>query len=385
MLQTSPPCNRVYNKVVSGVPNITSHHTSLLFSTFYFAISILLTTVTISPHSTIKMPSFTVFKGSKDGSIVRSETSKPALTGDQILLKVTASGLCGTDLHYRKADMGLGHEGVGVVEETGPDVKHMKKGDRVGWGYEHNSCEHCQQCLKGSETYCAERKMYGQADLDQGSFAHSAVWREAFLFKIPDELSDEAAAPLMCGGSTVFNALHAYSTQPTETVAIMGVGGLGHIAIQFASKMGCNVIVLSGSDRKKDEAMKLGAHEFIATKGAKELKVSRPIDRLLVTTSAQPDWKLIAPILAPGASIHPLSVDGGDFTFPYMPMLMNGLTIQGSVVGPRYIHQRMLDFAALHKIAPIVEKFPMTEEGITEAMTKLENGEMRYRGVLIPQ
>ena len=330
------------------------------------------------------MPSFTVFKGTESG-IKKSETSKPALKGDQILLKVTASGLCGTDLHYAKAGMVLGHEGVGVIEETGPDVKYMKKGDRVGWGYEHDSCGHCQQCLKGAETYCPERAMYGEADLDQGSFAHHAVWREAFLFQIPDAMSDEVAAPLMCGGATVFNALHAYNVQPTETVGVMGVGGLGHLAIQFASKMGCNVVVLSGSDRKKDEAIKLGANEFYATKGAKELKLNRPLDRLLVTTSAQPDWNLIAPVMAPGATIHPISVADGNFSIPYMPLILNGLTIQGSVVASRYIHQRMLDFAALHKIAPVTQTWPMTEQGITEAMEALEKGNVHFRGVLIPE
>lgn len=281
--------------------------------------------------------------------------------------------------------MVLGHEGVGVVEATGPQCRYMKKGDRVGWGYEHDSCGHCQQCLKGSETYCPERVMYGLADLDQGSFAKAAVWREAFLFQIPDGLSDEAAAPLQCGGATVFNALHAYDTQPTETVGIMGVGGLGHLAIQFAAKMGCKVVVLSGSDRKKEEAMKLGAHEFVATKGAKELKVSQPLDRLLVTTSAQPQWDLIMPIMAPGSTIYPLSVAEGNFEIPYMPMLLSGITVQGSLVASRYIHQRMLEFAALHNIAPVVEKFPLTEKGITEAMDKLNNGEMRYRGVLVPE
>jgi D-arabinose 1-dehydrogenase-like Zn-dependent alcohol dehydrogenase len=96
--------------------------------------------------------------------------------------------------------MGLGHEGVGVIEEVGPQVTYMKKGDRVGWGYEHDSCGHCEQCLKGAETYCAERAMYAMADLDQGSFASHAVWREAFLFPIPDGLSDEVAAPLMVQG-----------------------------------------------------------------------------------------------------------------------------------------------------------------------------------------
>lgn len=121
--------------------------------------------------------------------------------------------------------MALGHEGVGVVEEAGPNVKILKKGDRVGWGYEHDACGHCMQCLTGTETYCPERAMYGYADADQGSFAHAGVWREAFLFAIPDGIKDEHAAPLQCGGATVFQCLNAYNVQSTETVGIMGVGG----------------------------------------------------------------------------------------------------------------------------------------------------------------
>ncbi|KAK3686262.1 hypothetical protein LTR37_019985 [Vermiconidia calcicola] len=281
--------------------------------------------------------------------------------------------------------MVLGHEGVGVIEATGQDVKYMKKGDRVGWGYEHNSCEHCHQCLSGSENYCPERQFYGEADTDQGSFAHGAVWREAFLYPIPEGMKDEAAAPLQCGGATVFNALYSYGIKPTDTVGVMGVGGLGHLAIQFASKMGCTVVVLSGSDRKKDEAMKLGATEFVATKGVKELKVSHPIDRLLITTSAQPDWQQLLPVLAPQGSIHPLSVASGNLEAPYFPIVANGLTIQGSVVASRHVHRKMLEFAALHNIEPIVETFPMTEKGIEDAMQKLTDGSIRYRAVLIPE
>lgn len=143
------------------------------------------------------MPSFTVFKGSKDGNPKKATTTRPdELKGDSVLLKITASGLCYTDIHYKTADMALGHEGVGIVEATGPDVKKLKKGDRVGWGYEHDSCGLCKQCLTGQEIYCPERQMYASADLDQGSFGSHAIWREAFLFKIPDELTDEAAAPL---------------------------------------------------------------------------------------------------------------------------------------------------------------------------------------------
>ncbi|KAF1833636.1 GroES-like protein [Decorospora gaudefroyi] len=331
------------------------------------------------------MPSFTVYKGSKDSKIVKSQTSKPDLKDDQVLIKVTASGLCGTDQHYKGADMALGHEGAGLVEDIGPNVKDLKKGDRVGWGYEHNSCGRCEQCLTGRETYCPEREMYGMANLDQGSFASHAVWREAFVFKLPDELSDAEAAPLMCGGATVFNALYTYNIKPTDRVGVMGVGGLGHLAIQFAAKMGCDVVVFSGSDSKKEEAMKLGAKEFVAMKGKSELEVSRPVDALLVTTSANPDWKMIMPVLAPNAIIFPMTVSFDNFEIPHLAMIQQGITVQGSVVAARAVHRKMLAFAALHGIKPIIMEFPLTQDGIEDAMKTLEEGKMRYRGVLRPQ
>ncbi|KAH7411994.1 chaperonin 10-like protein [Phaeosphaeria sp. MPI-PUGE-AT-0046c] len=331
------------------------------------------------------MPSFTVYKGSKGGKIVKGNTTRPDLQNDQVLIKVTASGLCGTDEHYKEADMALGHEGAGVVEQLGPDVKNLKKGDRVGWGYEHNSCGHCEQCLTGRETYCSEREMYGEANLDQGSFASHAVWKESFVYKIPDSLSDAEAAPLMCGGATVFNALHTYGIKPTDRVGVMGVGGLGHLAIQFAAKMGCDVVVFSGSDSKKDEAMKLGAKEFVAMKGKSEISISRPVDALLVTTSVLPNWDVILPVMAPNSKIFPITVAQGNFEIPHMPMLSKGITVQGSVVAARAVHRHMLAFAALHGIKPILMEFPLNESGIEEAMATLRDGKMRYRGVLKPQ
>ncbi|OCL03532.1 GroES-like protein [Glonium stellatum] len=331
------------------------------------------------------MVSFTVYKGSKDGSIVKSTTSKPELADDQVLLRVTASGLCGTDEHYRTADMVLGHEGCGVVEAVGPAVRHFKKGDRVGWGYEHDCCGTCDWCLSGRETFCPERAMYGYADLDQGSFATHAIWKEAFLFALPEELTDEEAAPLMCGGATVFGALHMYGVKPTSRVGVIGIGGLGHLAIQFAAKMGCDVVVFSGTDSKKEEAMRLGANEFFATKGVKELNIGKKIDCLLVTTSAQPDWNLYFSLMTPDSVVFPLTVTGGELKIPYMPFLSGGIRIQGSVVAPRLVHKQMLEFAARNGVKPILMKFPMNEAGITKAMKTLSDGDMRYRGVLVPE
>ena len=188
----------------------------------------------------------------------------------------------------------------------------------------------------------------------------------------------------MCGGATVFNALEAYDTRPTERVGIIGVGGLGHLAIEFASKMGCEVVVFSGSDSKKQEAINLGAKEFIATKGLEKID-TKPIQRLLVTTSVMPDWALYAPILAPEAKVFPLTVAGGNFEFPQMPLITQGITVQGTVVAPRNVHVTMLEFVASHGIEPIVQEFPLTKKGIEEAFDQLEQGKMRYRGVLVAQ
>ncbi|KAF2753524.1 GroES-like protein [Pseudovirgaria hyperparasitica] len=331
------------------------------------------------------MSNATFYKGSKSGRIQKADTQLKKLEGDFVRLRITASGVCGTDLHYRTQPMALGHEGVGIVEETGPAVKHLQKGDRVGWGYVHDTCGECEHCLTGMDTFCWSRAMYGEADLDQGSFGTGAVWREAFLFKVPDSIADEHAAPLQCGGATVFGALEIHNVKSTDRVGIIGVGGLGHLAIQFASKKGCDVVVFSGTESKKDEAMELGASSFYAMKDKKpgDTDIGRPLDALIVTASALPDWSLYIPLLNRGAKIFPLSVAEGDFAIPHMQMMSNGLVIQNSLVAPRLVHQRMLEFAAHHGIKPMVEKFEMSEKGIEEAMEKLDAGKLRYRAVLL--
>ncbi|KAF2097724.1 GroES-like protein [Rhizodiscina lignyota] len=334
------------------------------------------------------MPSFTVFKGLKDGSIVETTTTRPDLTADQVLVRITASGLCFTDVHHRHRDIGLGHEGAGVVEAIGPDVKSLKKGDRVGWGYLQNSCGECRECLTGRETFCVRREIYGTANFDQGSMGSHAVWHETFLFRIPEGMSDVDAAPLMCGGATVWAAMELYGIGPTSRVGIIGVGGLGHLAIQFVSKMGAEAVVFSGTNSKEAEARRLGANQFYAVKGKssindKELQSS--LDCLLVTASDQPNWDLYIPLMAANGKIIPLSVAEGDFKIPYMPMIMKGLTVQGSLVAPRFSHRNMLAFAARNGIKPIINEFPLSVEGIEKAFDVLNEGKMRYRGVLIPQ
>lgn len=325
---------------------------------------------------------FTVYKGSPSGKIVKGSTSKD-LRPDEVLLRVTHAGLCGTDLHHRNQDMVLSHEGVGVVEKVGSEVANYKVGDRAGWGYLHDACLHCDQCLGGNEIFCTKRVMYGESDFDQGAFATHAVWKEAFLFHIPDGVSSAEAAPLMCAGATVFNALELYGVRPTDRVGVVGIGGLGHLAIQFAAKMGCDVVVFSSTDSKRNEAVTLGAKEFYATRGARKLDIGRPVNYLIVTTSASPDWNLYLPIIAPMGTIFPLTVTDGNFSIPHMRLVGKGLRVQGSICPSRGLHVKMLRFAALHGIKPVIQTFPLTLEGIEEAIDKLEKGQIRYRGVLV--
>ena len=159
------------------------------------------------------------------------------------------------------------------------------------------------------DTLCPQRALYGSADLDQGSLATHAVWNQNYIFAIPSSLESIHAAPLMCGGATVFNALHHHGVTSTDRVGVIGVGGLGHLAIQFAAKMGCGVVVFSGSDSKKEEAKKLGAEEFYAVKGVKtgeellKLMGGRKVDVLMVTASQQPDWELYQPVVENGGMI----------------------------------------------------------------------------------
>ena len=148
--------------------------------------------------------------------------------------------------------------------------------------------------------------------------------------------------------------------------------------------MGCDVVVFSGTDSKKEEALNLGAHEFYATKNVNKLD-AKPIDRLLVTTSALPDWNIYIPILAPEAKIFPLTVAEGDFSFPHMALVTQGFSIQGTIVAARNVHEQMLAFSAEHGIKPVIEKFPLNKEGIERAFQHLDEGKMRYRGVLVTE
>ncbi|KAJ7793715.1 putative NADP-dependent alcohol dehydrogenase C 2 [Mycena olivaceomarginata] len=320
---------------------------------------------------------FTVFKGSANDGIVQSKTYRDGPTDTQVLVKITHSGICGSDEHFKHADMVLGHEGVGTVQEVGEKVSQFKVGDIVGWGLMHKACGHCEQCEVGHDQYCANVEHYGGHNLDQGSFGSHAIWDASFLFKVPESMAPEDAAPLMCGGATVYNIIASYNIRPTDRVGVVGIGGLGHLAI--------HVIVFSSTESKRNEATRLGATEFYATKGVESFNMGAKLDHLLITTAALPEWNLFMPVMKPRGKIYPLSMPSGSgmINLPFAPMFFGGLTVQASLVAPRSVQRNMLDFAARHEIKPIIERFPLTRPAWRRAWRSCARGRCGTEGCLL--
>ncbi|KAI7758881.1 hypothetical protein LZL87_009876 [Fusarium oxysporum] len=282
------------------------------------------------------MPSITVYRGTPSGR-VQEGTVPPRGPPKvhQVTVRITHSGLCGTDEYYKCQDMVLGHEG---------------------------------------------RQLYGFDEFNQGSFATYATWNEQFLFRIPESIPSAEAAPLMCAGAAVYSALRSSGVQWYHRVDVLGLGGLGHLAVQYAAKMGCHVTVCSHSSGKEEAARNLGASEFQVMGDTSPS--SRAVDCLLLTGAQEPDWFQALSLVRRGGVISAINVDSSELRCSYGDILMNATRIQGSLPAAPNVQREMLSFSALHEIKSIIETFPFTEGGIDEAMEKLRQGKMRYRGVL---
>ena len=318
------------------------------------------------------------------------EVPVPDPVRGQVLVEIAASGVCHTDLHAADGDWPVkptlpfipGHEGAGVVTAVGAGVTRLKEGDRVGLAWLHSACGHCEFCLSGWETLCAEQQNSGYSV--NGSFAEYALADAAFVGRIPNELTFRDAAPILCAGVTTYKGLKQTEARPGEWVVISGVGGLGHVAVQYAKAMGLHVAAVDIGPEKMRLARKLGAE--LAVDAREEDPVAEIQKRIggahgvLVTAVSLPAFKQAVGMLRRGGTCVLNGLPPGEFPISVFDMVLNGYTLRGSIVGTRLDLEEALEFAAEAKVKATIEDQPL--ESINEVFDRLKKGKVNGRVVL---
>lgn len=263
---------------------------------------------------------FYAYKGI-DGEVAKSESTLGELKSQDVLIRITHAGLCYSDVHFMNSSYVLGHEPVGNIEAVGSDVKDFSVGDVVGYGCNHLSCDTCDECRSGFDTLCSERVMHGSPEEGhQGGFGKYVIMNSRFTHKIPEGMDRAHAAVLQCAGATVFGPFLKYNIKPIHKVAIAGIGGLGHVALQVARAWGCHVTALSSSDRKREEATRFGAHEYINTSN-EGWEQNANFDFIISSNNAQPQYDSLVNALGSRGSLIVLALDFGRLEAPYFPLL----------------------------------------------------------------
>ncbi len=310
----------------------------------------------------------------------------PPIDPEHVDIRVEYCGICHSDLSMLRNEWGFstyplvpGHEVVGRVEAVGSSVKNLKVGDRVGLGWFSESCMTCPQCMGGDHNLCgsSESTIVGR----HGGFADRVRAHWAWTVKIPYALSAASAGPLFCGGITVFSPIVEFHVRPTDRVGVIGAGGLGHLAIQFLNKWGCEVTAFSSTPDKVDELTKLGAHRVVHSRDCEALKAEAGRFDFIISTVAVPlEWMSYVAALAPKGRLHTVGAIPAPVSLDAFPLIMGQRSFSGSPLGSPATTALMLEFCARHGIAPMVEEFPLSE--VNKAIDRLENGSPRYRVVL---
>lgn len=308
------------------------------------------------------------------------------LGAEQVEIKVSHCGICHSDLSMLDNEWGFstypfvaGHEVAGTIVAAGEQVKRVKAGDRVGLGWFSASCLHCPQCLAGDHNLCAtaEQTMIGR----YGGFANRVRCHWLWATPVPAALDPVKVGPLFCGGITVFNPIVQCGVQPTQRVGVIGIGGLGHLALQFLNKWGCEVVAFTSSDAKRQDALKFGAHLTVSSRDSAQMQgLAGSLDFILVTANVTLDWNAILGTLAPKGRLHVVGAVPEPIPVPAFTLLGGQKAISGSPLGSPATTAKMLAFCARHGIAPTIEKFPMSR--VNEALEHLRAGKARYRIVL---
>jgi len=320
------------------------------------------------------------------GKLEPFEYEAGPLGPDEALIKVEHCGICHSDLSMLNNDWGMtqypfvpGHEIVGIVEEVGNLVTDKTVGQRVGVGWNSGSCMTCECCVSGDHNLCgtAEGTILGR----HGGFAEKVKVKAIWAIPMPDSVDVVSAGPLLCGGVTVFNPLVQFDIKPTDRVGVIGIGGLGHMALMFLKHWGCEVTAFSSNPKKADEIKGMGAHKIINSRDPKELEAAKgKFDLILSTVNVTLDWNSYINTLRPKGRLHFLGATLEPLAIPVFPLLFGQLSISASPVGSPAVISRMLEFTGRHEIKPIIETFKFDQ--VNEAMERLESGETRYRIVL---
>ena len=304
---------------------------------------------------------------------------------DEVEIDISSCGICHSDLSMLNNEWQMteyplvpGHEVVGKIAAVGEQVTHLKVGQTVGLGWFAKSCMTCRECMSGNHNLCASAE--GIIVGRHGGFANKVRAHQGWIIPLPESINPATAGPLFCGGITVFNPIVQNNIQPTDRVGVVGIGGLGHLALRFLRAWGCEVTAFSTSPDKETEARALGAHHFVNTHDHDALaKLANSLDTILVAVNVELDWEGYINALRPKGKLHIVGV-APSVSAAVFPLISGQRSIGGSPLGSPATMATMVDFAARHGIEPVTETFPMSK--VNDALEKLRSGKPRFRLVL---
>ena len=324
------------------------------------------------------------------GKLEIQQLDKPTISSQEVLVKIHACGVCHTDLHACHGDWPVkpkiplvpGHEGVGEIVEIGEQVKHLKLGDRVGIPWLYSACGFCDYCLSGDENLCLSQQNAGYSV--DGSYAEYCKADSNYVVKIPDGIDYVDAAPLFCAGVTTYKALKVSTAKPGEWVAIFGIGGLGHLAVQYAVAMGLNVIAVDTGAEKLQLAKSLGASLCLDFKQddvvARVLDETGGVHASICTAVSKSGFEQSYKVIRRGGKCVLVGLPAEDMPLPIFDTVLNGVSVVGSIVGTRKDLVECLDFAAKGKVKAItIEK---SLEDINDIFEDMINGDITGRVVM---
>jgi len=305
---------------------------------------------------------------------------------EQVEIKVDYCGICHSDLSMLNNDWGMtvypfvgGHEAGGKIVAAGDNVKGLQIGDTVGLGWNSATCGHCDQCISGYQINCPT--LEGTIVARHGGFADRVRCNWDWAVKLPDSMDASKAGPLFCGGITVFNPFVQNDIKPTDKVGVIGIGGLGHLALQFADKWGCEVTAFTSDLSKTDELKSLGADTVVNSRDSLELeKLAGKFDIILSTVNVSLDWQSYLNALAPKGKLHLVGATLEPIPVVSFNLIMAQKSLTGTATGSPSVVRKMVEFCARHNIETVTENFKMSQ--INEAFDHLESGKARYRIVL---